>query len=231
MSVKATELGLPRREFISSTLVLSGMTAAAGFAGLSKVWAAAPRRALDPVNPDILFGTTSSIWGQQHDIIWAVKRIAALGLQGIEPAMRKSTIAPLVLMLCCLVAFSQEPQRPEGLRQIIPGHYVFTSGAFNSGVISTSEGVLVLDALNSEPVGRAERKAIEDTIRQPVRALVSSTFHDNYSKGNVAYADVWKIGHENYRTDLVELMQREKVPAEEQKARLPNQTFRDRITL
>ena len=85
MSVKAIELGLPRRQFISSTLVLSGMTAAAGFAGLSKVWAAAPRRALDPVNPDILFGTTSSIWGQQHDIIWAVKRIAALGLQGIEP--------------------------------------------------------------------------------------------------------------------------------------------------
>ena len=41
----------------------------------------------------------------------------------------------------------------------------------------------------------------------------------------------WKIGHENYRTDLLELMQREKASAEEQKARLPNQTFRDRITL
>lgn len=145
--------------------------------------------------------------------------------------VQKSTIAPFGLMLCCLVAFSQQPQRPDALRQIIPGHYVFTSGTFNSGVISTSEGVLVLDALNSEPVGRAERKTIEDTIRQPVRVLVSSTFHDNYSKGNVAYADVWKIGHENYYTDLLELMQREKVPAEEQKARLPNQTFRDRITL
>ena len=108
---------------------------------------------------------------------------------------------------------------------------MYTSGTFNSGVISTNEGVLVLDALNSEPVGRAERKTIEDKIRQPVRVLVSSTFHDNYSKGNVAYADVWKIGHENYNTDLLELMQREKVPAEEQKARLPNQTFRERITL
>lgn len=145
--------------------------------------------------------------------------------------VRKSTIAPLGLILCCLVAFSQQPQRPDALRQIIPGHYVFTSGTFNSGVIFTNDGVLVLDALNSEPVGRAERKTIEDTIRQPVRVLVSSTFHDNYSKGNVAYADVWKIGHENYNTDLLELMQREKVPAEEQKARLPNQTFRERITL
>jgi len=157
--------------------------------------------------------------------------------------MPKSTVAPVILMLCGLFAFSQQPQRnpagqtaaernrPDALRQVIPGHYVFTSMTYNSGVIVTSEGVLVLDALNSEPVGRAERKAIEDTIRQPVRVLVSSTFHNNYSKGNLAYADVWKIGHENYRTDLLELMQREKVSGEEQKARLPNQTFRDRITL
>src|SRR5437867_1886008 len=157
--------------------------------------------------------------------------------------MPKSTIAPFIVLLCCFSAFSQQPQRspagqtaaernrPDALRQIIPGHYVFSSTTYNSGVIATSEGVLVLDALNSAPVARAEREAIADTIRQPVRLLVSSTFHNNYSKGNVAYADVLKIGHENYRTDLLELMQREKVPAEEQKARLPNQTFRDRITL
>ena len=40
-----------------------------------------------------------------------------------------------------------------------------------------------------------------------------------------------RIGHEHYRTDLVDLMRREKVSAEEEKARLPNQTFRDRMTL
>jgi glyoxylase-like metal-dependent hydrolase (beta-lactamase superfamily II) len=149
--------------------------------------------------------------------------------------MQKSTIGLVLVLLCCVPAFSQQAQRnPVGqtaLRQIIPGHYVFSSGTFNSGVIVTSEGVIVLDALNSEPVARAEREAIANTIRQPVRALVSSTFHNNYTKGNLAYADVWKIGHENYRTDLLALMQREKAPAEEQKARLPNQTFRDRVTL
>ena len=63
------------------------------------------------------------------------------------------------------------------------------------------------------------------------RALISSTFHDNYSKGNIAYADVLKIGHENYRTDLLALMQRQNVSVEEQRARLPTQTFRDRMTL
>ena len=85
MSAKVTERGLKRREFLSSAIAWSGLTAAAGVVGPTKAWGAASRRSLDPVNPDILFGTTSSIWGRQHDIIWAVKRIAALGLQGIEP--------------------------------------------------------------------------------------------------------------------------------------------------
>jgi glyoxylase-like metal-dependent hydrolase (beta-lactamase superfamily II) len=149
--------------------------------------------------------------------------------------MQKSILGLVIALLSCFPAFSQQAQRnPVGqtaLRQIIPGHYVFSSGTFNSGVIVTGEGVIVLDALNSEAAGRAERDAIANMIRQPVRALVSSTFHNNYTKGNLAFADVWKIGHENYRTDLLQLMQREKVSAEEQKARLPDQTFRDRVTL
>jgi inosose dehydratase len=85
MSATGSERGLKRREFMSSVLALSGMTAAAGMAGSSKMWGAATHQSLDPVNPDILYGTTSSIWGKQHDTVWAVKRIAALGLQGIEP--------------------------------------------------------------------------------------------------------------------------------------------------
>lgn len=146
--------------------------------------------------------------------------------------MTKSTIGLIVVLLSCSSAFAQqEPRVPSVLRQIIPGHYMYNSGTLNSGVIQTSEGVVVLDALNSEAVARAQREAIATTIAQPVRFLVSSTFHNNYSKGNIAYADVWKIGHENYRTDLLALLQRQNASAEEQKARLPNQTFRDRITL
>src|SRR5262245_51409906 len=149
----------------------------------------------------------------------------------------------LMLVAVSALSPSQPPARtadaqtaPErtpstNLRQIIPGHYVFSSATYNSGIIVTGDGVVVLDALNSEAVARAERAAIANTIRQPVRVLVSSTFHDNYSKGNIAYADVLKIGHENYRTDLLGLMQRQNVSAEEQTSRLPNQTFRDRLTL
>jgi glyoxylase-like metal-dependent hydrolase (beta-lactamase superfamily II) len=108
---------------------------------------------------------------------------------------------------------------------------MFSSGDLNSGIIATSEGVVVFDALDSEAVARAERAAIADTIRQPVRFLVSSPYHNPYSKGNIAYADVWKIGHELHRTDLVRQLERDKASPEEQNARLPDQTFSDRVTL
>jgi glyoxylase-like metal-dependent hydrolase (beta-lactamase superfamily II) len=144
--------------------------------------------------------------------------------------MQRSALA-LALVLCAAPALAQQGPRPTALREIMPGHFAFSSGSFNSGIIVTSEGAVVLDALNSESVGKAEREAIANTIHQPVRFLVSSTFHNNYSKGNIAYADVWKIGHENYRTDLLALMQRENVSPQEQKARLPDETYRNRVTL
>jgi glyoxylase-like metal-dependent hydrolase (beta-lactamase superfamily II) len=144
--------------------------------------------------------------------------------------MQRSALA-LAVVLCAAPAFAQQSPRQTALREIIPGHFAFSSGSFNSGIIVTSEGAVVLDALNSESVGKAEREAIANTIHQPVRFLVSSTFHNNYSKGNIAYADVWKIGHENYRTDLLALMQRENVSPQEQKARLPDETYRNRVTL
>jgi glyoxylase-like metal-dependent hydrolase (beta-lactamase superfamily II) len=150
-------------------------------------------------------------------------------------AMLRSVVGLVVVLLCCCAALSQQAQRNPGgrtvLREIIPGHYMFSSGTFNSGIIVTNDGVVVLDALGSEAAGRAEREAIANTIKQPVRVLVSSTFHDQYTKGNLAYPDVWKIGTENYRTDLLGLMQREEVSADEQKVRLPNETYRDRLTL
>src|ERR1700688_2911647 len=130
--------------------------------------------------------------------------------------MLKSTIGLVVVLLCCASAYSQQTQRGQtsSIREIIPGHYIFSSGDLNSGIIATSEGVVVFDALDSEAVARVEREAIANTIRLPVRFLVSSPYHNPYSKGNAAYADVWKIGHELYRTDLVRQMERDKAPPE-----------------
>jgi hypothetical protein len=117
------------------------------------------------------------------------------------------------------------------LEQIIPGHFMYTNGARMSGVIVTSEGVVVLDALTDEAMAKNERQLIAGTIRQPVRYLISSTFHDNYTGGNVAYQDVIRIGHENYKADLLDMMKTDNVPAAQQAARLPHLTYKDRMTL
>jgi len=124
-----------------------------------------------------------------------------------------------------------ERNRSGALRQLIPGYYVFSSTSFNSGAIATGDGVIVLDALTSEAIARKEREAIANEIKQPVRFLVSSTFHNNYTWGNVAYPDVVKFGHEDYRTDLLAQMQRDHASSAEQKARLPQITYRDRLTI
>ena len=85
MAEPVRRCGLDRREFVSQAVMIGGVAAAASFMGPARVWGAVTRGPLDPANPDILFGTTSSLWDNQHDIAWAVRRIAALGLQGIEP--------------------------------------------------------------------------------------------------------------------------------------------------
>src|ERR1700704_3759318 len=147
--------------------------------------------------------------------------------------MLRSTIAMVVALLCCASAYAQQTPRGQAgsLREIIPGHYIFNSGDLNSGIIVTNEGVVVFDALDSEAVARTQREAIANTIKQPVRFLVSSPYHNPFSKGNGVYADAWKIGHENYRADLIRQMEQDKASPDEQTARLPNQTFRDRMTL
>jgi len=85
MHLGITKQSLKRRDFLSSALALPCLAATASVVGPSTLCGAISHKPLDPVNPDILFGTTSSIWRPQHDLVWAVKRVAALGLQGIEP--------------------------------------------------------------------------------------------------------------------------------------------------
>src|SRR5262249_24804001 len=92
-----------------------------------------------------------------------------------------------IVFLCGASAYSQQTQRGQtsSIREIIPGHYLFSSGDLNSGIIATNEGVVVFDALDSEAVARAEREAIADTIRQPVRFLVSSPTLTLFQRGTL----------------------------------------------
>ena len=153
-----------------------------------------------------------------------------------------TTRLAMLLVVCCAVSGATAAQGPAAgpapttgtLRQIIPGHYVYTQNnagrLFNSGIVAGSDGVLVFDALDSDALARSERQAIADVVKQPVRYLVMSPFHDPFNGGSAVYADVFKIAHENYRVGLIDQMQRGNVPADVQQKRLPNATYRDRMT-
>jgi cyclase len=140
------------------------------------------------------------------------------------------TLALFLVFTLLAPAQAREPAPPNGtLHLIIPGHYAYYSNGFVSGVIVTPDGVVVVDALGDEATAKDERQLIASTIKQPVRYLISSSFHDNYSRGNVVYQAAVRIGHENYRTDLLNLMK--SVPVTEQQARVPHLTYRDHLTI
>jgi len=125
---------------------------------------------------------------------------------------------------------AQEPQSGT-LTEIMPGHYLYNSGFQNAGVIVTSEGALVIDGLNSEARGRHVQQLISDELQQQVRYLVSSTFHNNFTRGNAAYQDAVKIGHEEHRADLIALMEEDAEPMAERAPRLTDVTYSDHMTL
>jgi len=117
------------------------------------------------------------------------------------------------------------------LLEIIPGHYRYENGNRVAGVIVTDEGAVVLDGLSNPEMGQDVRAKVLAATGQPVRYLVNSTFHNNYTRGNAAYTDVVSIGHEFYREDLVTLMEENGASAEERASRLPKMTFTENMTL
>ena len=126
----------------------------------------------------------------------------------------------------------QEYAESGGLREIIPGRYVFTrwdNVTFNSGVIVTDNGVIVLDSLLNEDVASGVRQSISKVTNQPVRVLVSSTFHEFFSGGVAAYSDALNIGHEEYQRHLIEALADKDESVLE--GRLPDQVYRERVTL
>jgi glyoxylase-like metal-dependent hydrolase (beta-lactamase superfamily II) len=158
----------------------------------------------------------------------------------VEPAWVFGFLfASVALLVAPPDSSPQEVDRTPGLKEIKRGYYVYlhrdnapgVSSTFNSGIIVTSDGVVVIDALGSEVIARQVRQAISRVTSKPIRYLVSCTHHNPFTGGNAVYADTSRIGHENYRTDLFKLLQSEKVSEEVQKKKLPDETYSERLTL
>jgi len=148
----------------------------------------------------------------------------------------------LLSILTVLPAFAppaaaQELDRRPGLRKLGSGCFVYlhtddrpgVSSTFNSGVVVTDAGVVVIDALGSEAIARGVRQAVSEVTSKPVRFLISTTPHRPFTGGNAVYADSFRIAQENTRSDLMKLLKKE--PAEAQRDRLPALTFGDHMTL
>ena len=92
MLVDTANQRLKRREFVSSAVAVSGIASAAATLGSITVWAAPPE-SLDPINPNIRYGITGSLWGDwpngnlrmSTDMPQIISDAARFGLQGIEP--------------------------------------------------------------------------------------------------------------------------------------------------
>ena len=94
--------------------------------------------------------------------------------------MSKSIAALTLMLVSSLFVFPAKAQERDDsrltpaqrnrtgiLRELIPGYYVFSSTSFNSGVIATNEGVIVLDALTSEAMRgkNAKRSRVRSSNR------------------------------------------------------------------
>jgi cyclase len=147
------------------------------------------------------------------------------------------SVAASIFFLLPSHAWAQELDRSTGLKELKPGYYVYLHGddtpgvssTFNNGIIVTNEGVVVIDTQRTTAIAARVREAISRVTSQPIRFLISTTPHNPFTGGNAVYADTFKIGHENYRTSLLKLLQKD--TAEDREKKLPNQTFSERLTL
>lgn len=132
---------------------------------------------------------------------------------------------------------AQEVDRSCGLRELKSNCYVYlhcddtpgVSSTFNNGIIVTKEGVLVIDGQRTEAIARQVRESISRVTSQPIRYLISSTYHNPFTGGNAVYADAFRIGHENCRADFLKLLK--DAPAEEKIKKIPQLTYTERMTL
>ena len=103
--------------------------------------------------------------------IW-VTALASLLLLGLAALVMDARLGP---------ASAQGGDTDGVVLEIIPGHYRYQNGTRVAGVIVTNEGALVIDGLSSPEMGQDVQAKVLAATGQPVRYLVNSTFHNNYT--------------------------------------------------
>ncbi|MEJ0049884.1 MAG: MBL fold metallo-hydrolase [Methylovirgula sp.] len=84
--------------------------------------------------------------------------------------------------------------------------WIGVNGDSNAGVVTTPQGLIVIDAQQTEAQGRTFRQTIEETFGKPVIRLVNSHFHLDHIAGNIAFDDVPILAHERTGRILREML-------------------------
>ncbi len=84
--------------------------------------------------------------------------------------------------------------------------WIGAGGDSNAGVVDTPEGLIVIDAQQTEAQGRHFRQTVEKALGKPVRRLINSHFHLDHVAGNIAFADAPIIAHERTSSILRDML-------------------------
>lgn len=145
--------------------------------------------------------------------------------------------ASLTVLLIALASPAAALDLPEGkLHRLAPDVYAYTlahdvsgEALLNvSGIVATSEGLVVFDGMPNEDSSRKLRQAAEGLGRGPVRFLVVGSWAPgDRTSGNNVFRDVTLIAHRDARAHLVKYWTERKEPAPQ----LAHVTYGDRVDL
>ncbi|MEU2874196.1 MBL fold metallo-hydrolase [Streptomyces olivoreticuli] len=106
------------------------------------------------------------------------------------------------------VDVSRQPAAPGQLTEVVGGVYAFTQpdwgwGLNNSGVVTTDEGVLLIDTCFTERRTARLREEIGRVSAEPVRYLVNTHHHGDHTFGNYQFPEAAVIGHPHCRQQII----------------------------
>lgn len=74
--------------------------------------------------------------------------------------------------------------------------WIGDNGDSNAAAVETTDGLIAIDAQQTQQLGRRFRDAVEYATKKPVVRLIDTHFHLDHTAGNVAFSDVPIVAHD-----------------------------------
>lgn len=77
--------------------------------------------------------------------------------------------------------------------------WIGANGNSNAGAVETSNGLVAIDAQQTEALGLEFRRSIENASGRPTVQLIDTHFHLDHTAGNVVFSDMPIVAHDRTR--------------------------------